>query len=85
MLANTEYRGEISYASLPGELSIPINIYQLKRQKEAIKYLERQPLLEHKSLLSLMENKQTALTHWPSFKPKVIDEWYVLNEERERC
>ena len=83
MLANTEYRGEISYASLPGELSIPINIYQLKRQKEAIKYLERQPLLEHKSLLSLMENKQTSFNTWPSFKPKVIDEWYVLNEERE--
>ncbi|MFD2442607.1 AAA domain-containing protein [Bacillus sp. CGMCC 1.16607] len=80
-LASTNYKNpRISHSDLPDELYIPINTYQLEKQKEAIESIKNRPLSEHQKLLGLTERKEQSHITWKNFQPKAVDEWKVLKD-----
>jgi len=81
LLRSNEYRKRISYEDLPNKLYLPIEIYQLKKQLEAITNLLTKPLYEHKNLISLTEKADKY--EWKNFTPQPINDWYVLTTNTE--
>ncbi|PEQ91723.1 hypothetical protein CN481_15655 [Bacillus sp. AFS006103] len=80
-LASTNFKNpRISYEDLPDELFIPINTYQLEKQREAIEAIKNRPLVEHQKLLGLTERKEQSHITWKSFQPAPVEEWMVLKD-----
>lgn len=79
-IKSSEWNKTIRIEDLPQRLFLPINTYQLEKQRRAIQNIKFTPLLEHKGLISLVERKEEINT-WPDFNYGEIDEWHVLTDE----
>ncbi len=65
-------------------LYLPVNTYQLKKQKDAVQWLQRSPLSAHQGLLRLTENKEHSelVKSWPNISIKDQDmEWCILGQD----
>ena len=83
-LEHTQARGQnnkkISVKDLPKKLHLPINTYQLDKQKQALNRISKTPFLENKGILSLVESKELNGV-WKKFPIKKVYEWHVLTDE----
>lgn len=59
-------------------IKISVNTTNLKRQKDAIKFLNDSPVGNHRQLIKLFEKKFQNL--WSKSRTKEISEWYVLTD-----
>ncbi len=60
-------------------IKIAVNITTLRRQKDAVKYLNDTPVKNQKNLIKLFEKKHSSL--WSRGSTKEIRDWYVLKDE----
>ncbi|MBP8993980.1 MAG: AAA family ATPase, partial [Bacteroidales bacterium] len=60
-------------------LTVRVNTYSLRKQKEAISTLLRMPVREQAKLIKLFENRNK--TEWQEPEHKQINEWYVIKDE----
>lgn len=60
-------------------LTVRVNTYSLRKQKEAISALLRMPVKEQAKLIKLFENRNR--TEWQEPERKRINEWYVITDE----
>jgi hypothetical protein len=69
-------------------LTVRVNTYSLRKQKEAISTLLQMPVGEQAKLIKLFENRDR--TGWKEPESKLIYEWYVITDEsrsgsKEQC
>jgi superfamily I DNA and/or RNA helicase len=60
-------------------LTVRVNTYSLRKQKEAITTLLQMPVGEQAKLIKLFENRD--ITEWKEPERKRINEWYVITDE----
>ncbi|MCR1823986.1 AAA domain-containing protein [Terrisporobacter muris] len=75
-----QINNKIGVEDLPKRLHLPINTYQLEKQKQALNKINKTPLFENKGILSLVESKDIKGV-WRNFPKKQVSEWYVLTDE----
>ena len=71
---------KLTINDLPQRLYLPINTYQLEKQKESLERIKNTPLIENKGILSLVESKKFDYV-WKKFNQKSIKKWYVLTDD----
>jgi len=60
-------------------LQVKVNIYQLRKQLDAILALQNMPVCEHSNLIKLFEKRNKA--RWKNTENKQIEKWIVLIDE----
>lgn len=60
-------------------LTVRVNTYSLRKQKEAISALLQMPVGEQAKLIKLFENRDR--TEWQQSERKRINEWFVITDE----
>lgn len=60
-------------------LTVKVNTYSLRKQKEAISALLQMPVGEQAKLIKLFENRER--TEWQQSERKRINEWFVITDE----
>ncbi|MDQ7002938.1 MAG: AAA domain-containing protein, partial [Ghiorsea sp.] len=59
-------------------IRIKVNTTNLKRQRDAVEYLNQMPVLAHKNLIQLFERKTPTL--WKAREREKVVDWYVLSD-----
>ncbi len=60
-------------------LTVRVNTYSLRKQKEAVSTLLQMPVGEQAKLIKLFENRDK--TEWQEPQQKRINEWYIITDE----